>query len=314
MRSHFPLLLIPLLLTTALALPTDINTIPATNHLPSLPTNLTAFLPPRGFSISTSTTHSSSVPLPSHSIFALTIQALLSLVSLPFTSSIPRAKALRLPAFPGIVLTLSGPKGGFEIRYAIWGLTTAIKYMIDEQAFRDFDFDLRWLGGSVGRVRFIVDPRGTLEIGGNNAMSQDEHSSLIPTTNNLQQARDTVYEIAFRTIKGPPMPFQEIMMTIIGSLTDCAPFAPSQTLLSQRFISSWPGYSESFSLNELEMPTKAFNYGFVTLVLGQAAAWYLAEENESKGVSLLVKDGGKIVASGSLLPDPKGEVGRVDEA
>ena len=292
----------------AVAVPQTNISLSSSTHQLSPPKDLTATLPPSAFAISTIPT-SSTTALPTHTVFALAIQALLSFVSLPFASFIPRGKVLRLPSYPGYALHIRGPStvpaGAFEIKYAIWGVALAANYMVDQNAFRDFDFEWKWLGKPVGSLRFIVDkPRaGAVMIGNQDLGVQGDDSTLNITTSGAASYADV--EVSFRPISGPFLPFPGTMMTLISGLTDCAPYPALQPLSRRVFTTSWPRYPLSFILNNYHVPEQEFNYNFVAIVLGRTAGWFLVTDESSRGVSVLVRYRGEIVAGGTLSMDPR---------
>lgn len=101
------------------------------------------------------------------------IVALSGLSAVDFDGHVDNPETISSPNVFGVALHMSGPqgRGGFDVKYMIWGLALAAKWMTDERNFRDWQFELAWdrrvVGALCSHLRHlekashrIVRPRG----------------------------------------------------------------------------------------------------------------------------------------------------------
>lgn len=113
------------------------------------PSGLSATLPPTGFTLGPAEV--GTVSIDPRTVFSLVAHALGSLAAEPFESRISQPQ---IHEHVGGRLTLSGPYtgGGFDVKYMVWGLTLVIRKMVDNSSFRNYRYNTKINGNSVGHV------------------------------------------------------------------------------------------------------------------------------------------------------------------
>ena len=264
--------------------------------------NVSARLPPQGFAFEV---YSGGSPLDERKCFAVAISAISDLARQNFYSRLPSAKSYQLPEYPDVALSLTGPGGrGFYVKYMIWGVTTAIKYMVDHNQFTNLHFALMWQGNLVGSVWFIY-LTGRESIEGNHTVVSKNLNGLAPSTGFLRAISQNDMSVSFNWLPGDDLSFEEVMMVIIGGFTDLAIFDISQPVSGNRFVAVFPPYRTRFGLHPDARlaPQNLFSYEFVSSVLLTTAQFYIMQQ-VCKPVFMQVLIDRQAIATGALTKVP----------
>ena len=260
--------------------------------------NISAILPPREFSFDIDSS-SGSISIRKYGVFATTLKAFFTLVKEPPDWQSRSPIIVQVPKYPGVVLRLSGPhQGTFGASYIIWGLTLAIKYMVDCNEFRNWQFVLRWRGQYVGMVWFMDK-------------SPQEGPEATPSSNAISlhlndDAPNTVAIFTIDDVAGPALNLNEVMMVIVGGFTDIAHHVPTDRVPGSRFTTSFEPYRARFDLSADDRIIRPawFTYLLVNNVLEAAGTYYLRDERIAlhKPVLITMSIERHRVGFGSILP------------
>ncbi|KAL8723900.1 MAG: hypothetical protein Q9181_007096 [Wetmoreana brouardii] len=253
--------------------------------LPSTTPNVSAVLPPAEFTIDAS---DGSVALGDKNCFLLTIKALITIAKLPFNARTRAQEHVYARAAPGMVLILSGPldDGGFGVGYIVWGLTLAIRHMVDHAQFSNLRFTLRLRGQFVGTVwyRYMWNAASPSSIEGNQTSSISKsliRNDLAMAQHIVNDDENTVIEFAIRGLPDGRMDLNEAMMVIVGGFTDVAVRDLDEQISARRYVSNFPPFRAIFELCPAPPPPAVaswFTWRIVYLALGQVAKWYLTHD------------------------------------
>ena len=260
--------------------------------------NLSAILPPREFTCDIDSS-SGSTNIREYGVFATTLKAFFTLVKESPNWQSQSSITIRVPKYPGVALRLSGPhQGAFEASYIIWGLTIAIKYMVDCNESRNWKFILRWRGQYVGMVWFVDEspqegPEATFS---SNATSLHLNDA----------ATNTVATFTIDDIAGPALELKDVMMVIVGGFTDIAYHAPTDLIPDSRFTTAFEPYRAMFDLNadDPSVYPAWFTYLLVNSALEAAGKYYLRDERIAahRPVLITISIERHRVGLGSILP------------
>ncbi|KAL8829032.1 MAG: hypothetical protein Q9191_002243 [Dirinaria sp. TL-2023a] len=243
----------------------------------SVPSNVSARLPPQGFAFEVS---GGTRPLNERGCFGVAISAFSDLAYSQLDSVSPAAKSYQLLQYPDIILNLAGPRGrGFTVKYMIWGLTTAMKYMVDYHEFQNWRFDLKWQRNLVGTIWFVYGGRREKIEGNYTAGFQNVTGSGLSTGFLRLKGRNNA-RVSFHWLSGSDLSFEEVMMVIIGGFTDLAVVDITQRVTGDRFVAVFPPYRTRFDLQlePLSASLHGFSYEFVCSILLATAQFYLVQQ------------------------------------
>ncbi|KAL8976120.1 MAG: hypothetical protein Q9205_007812 [Flavoplaca limonia] len=218
------------------------------------PSGLSATLPPPGFTLGPA--EIGTVPVYIRTVFALVNDALGSLAAEPFESRISRPQIYESP---NARLALSGPhdRGGFDVKHMVWALTLVIRRMVDINSFRNYRYNAKLNGNSVGHVWIMYKTPGE----GSAANSTALTATLQPLDLGavIQGPNPNPFAVRVSTIRGPVLSFVDAMMAIISGLTNIAPHDMSSPvggdLHPSRITSTWPPFRARFGLANLVPPS-----------------------------------------------------------
>ena len=227
--------------------------------------NISAKLPPPHFNIDISL---GIVSLSSKGCFYFTIRTLYALTRVPFDSRSRFSMVLQFPEFPDIALSLTGPYegGGYDTRYIVWGLALAAKYMVNRNSFRDWYFTLRLQDAVKGTIWYHQSPYESIET----------NTSLPGLDSDDQNALVEFSIVDLPT--GYELDFNDVMMVIIGGLTDVAPHDIQQRVRGNYFRTEFPPFRAEFDLRAATaraVPPIWFTYDIVRQALARLALWYM---------------------------------------
>lgn len=253
--------------------------------------NFSATLPPTDFTIEVS---GGSLILGNVGVFILTLDTLGGLAKLPYDRRTPKFIVRQVRTVPGIAVSMRGqyPDGGFAIKHMIWGLTLAFKHMVDRNQFRNWHFTLRLRNTVVGDLWYETRP-------------QDTESNDLPTWMNLTQnelvipqpvtANENVeFDISIQDIPGGDLNLNDIMMVLIGGLTDIAIHNFHQKVSDDYFETWFAPYRANIELLPAAPPPSSplwFTYETVRWVLGKLAWWYVGHQPCKPAQLLMFRDG-----------------------
>ncbi|KAL8738767.1 MAG: hypothetical protein Q9181_000484, partial [Wetmoreana brouardii] len=237
------------------------------------PSNLSALKPPREFTFDLA---GGSVPLNKRGCFQLTIIALATLAKAPYVSREPASTYLRIPSAPAMALSMSGlyPGGGFDVRFMIWGLTLAIKRMVDQERFLNWRFTLRWRGDLAGTLWYFYD-RSYDGIGGASVWENATQTELPTVPSKLGDKNAGGITFGIEELPGRPLYLNDVMMAIVSGLTEIAVYDMEQQVREDYFETVFARYNAKFRLWPAERPSVPptwFTYEVVRLAL-QIMAW-----------------------------------------
>lgn len=305
--AYFALLLFPYLFTIISTAPTSTNSFETENDKISItngdgpleapPLNVSATFPPAGFSIEASY---GTVEMNSKGCFFATFIGLSNLAAASYNSWISGSLIIDPPAFPDVTLSVSGlsTEAGFNSKYGIWGLTLAIKYMVDRNEFRNWRFTLRAPNAILGTVWFFYrSPREGIEANGTSIESSLRNADLATAAliTNEENANPT---FSVRDVQGPVLNFNAVMMVIVGGLTDIAPYEMSQPL-SHHFRTAFPPYRLRFDLWP-GTPSTVFTYEIVRQTFAGLVMWYMTRPICKPAQITLLVDG-SVYGVGNLI-------------
>lgn len=135
------------------------------------------------------------------------------------------------------------PKSNLLYKHAIWGLYSAIWYMLSNNFYREVTFKLLWEGSLVGQIRFVM--RNRPPSGNNDNQSNEINSSLtaLPKTNSTllettatnvtsSSALSIIYRNGHVTsdinMDGRPLPVADVYMTVFTAFVELAPYPAMQ--------------------------------------------------------------------------------------
>ncbi|KAG7009656.1 hypothetical protein G7Y79_00002g007710 [Physcia stellaris] len=257
-------------------------------------TNVSANLPPLGF---TFTADRDTRSADSRTVFWLVVTAIADLSKQPFDGFADEAWMVKKPGSGGMFILLSNPShdhGGFDVKYMIWGLMSAIRYMDAQGLFRNFRFTLKFGNEIVG----------TITIGG----VRGEHSlddGVKENSSNLPAASSKVNDFLTFHVQWSStrrlLPFSHVMMALIGGYSDLAIHH-----MDDRAESSWrttfSPYEPIVELQTLIEGVPWWTYGLLSDALGQFFGWYFRRHPlDSRSAFLAIKIDGQLQAQGRIF-------------
>lgn len=262
------------------AVPPDTSTIATTSpgEIPvNTPSYLAGTLPPPDFTIEATV---GTVELDRRAVFPLTITALGDLVGLPSDDQ-ARPRDYRSPDFQDMSLATSGigPQSQFLPQHMIWGLTLAVKYMKDQQQFRNWRFTLQWQGNVVGTLLYLyTSPGDTIE------------SSATPSAGDLWQpdapisahgipVDDAVVTTEIYAVESVQIEYEDAMMVLVSGMTDLAMHRMDEPVVGYHFDTTWLPYACWFLLNPSKvtpgsLPPRWFRYNRVRQLILRLSSEY----------------------------------------
>ena len=227
--------------------------------------NISANLPPIGFTVDID--HDTK-DVDSRACFWLTLMAVADLATNPFDSTIDESWVIKKPGSGGMMLSLSGrsnPRGGFKVKYMIWGLVSAIRYMDSQDDWRNYRFTLKWQGNEIGSIIFI---------GGRGA--DDEFPTKLFINQSIAQDPNAVLD--FRVGWNSPersIPFNDVMMNLIGGFSDLALHDMDDRIRDAEYQTAFPPYEASIKLRPLTQVPIWWTYSVVYDGLSRLFEWYM---------------------------------------
>lgn len=220
-------------------------------------TQVSANLPPPGFSIRSERTTPPET-LTDIECFAVTTFVLSHLAAETWTTSIP-SRAYIAPGHYGLsLILLGGPESPHLMRtdYLTWGLTLAIKNMVDHQNFQNMRFSLEWQNRQVGLIEF----RATIYHNVNEANTTQDPMIRISGQSSTLESVPSVgasdVNVRVKEKDGELMKAHDVFMAIVGGLRDIAPFDMSAEVStrehgSSKFVSTFEPYNAEFILRAI---------------------------------------------------------------
>lgn len=223
--------------------------------------------------------------------------AMADLAALDFESSTDESLVIKKPRTGGMILTLSDPnhpRGGFKIKYMVWGLLSAIRYMDGRGEWRNYRFTFKWQGKIVGSLIFV---------GARNSAVVDEWfpPSLLTDSSNA----NAVLSFQIRWSPVPVrMPFNDVMMSLIGGLSDLATHDLDDRIDQSKWQTAFPPYDARIELEALARAHNWWTYSVVFDCLYQLFEWYMRHHPiESRGADILILIDGKEHGRGQVQLD-----------
>lgn len=173
----------------------------------------------------------------------------------------------------------------------IWGLNRAMAYAVEREKFADWRFTLRWRNKFVGYLWYLYQsPRGALDANKTSSLYNPMPTGRdVATFGNGDQ--NAVFEFRIFDLPGEKLDFDDIMMVIIGALTDIAANDMAVQVHGNSFSTELAPYRGKFELVAAAPPSYPliwFTYDVVRQALGTTAAWYLvAETYKPVGIAML---------------------------
>ncbi|KAL9605308.1 MAG: hypothetical protein Q9179_001482 [Wetmoreana sp. 5 TL-2023] len=266
------------------------------------PSNLSALKPPREFTYNLA---GGSVPLNNRGCFQLTIHALATLVKAQYVSREPTSTYLRVPSAPGMALSLSGVHqgGGFDVRFMIWGLTLAIKRMVDQERFRNWRFTLRWRGDLVGTLWYFYESSHDGVEGNGPPIWENTTRIELPTVpSRLVDENAGGITFGIEEVHDSNLRLNDVMMVIVSGLTDIAVHDMENQVRQDRFETFFVRYNARFRLwPDVQPPASPtwFTYEVVRSALQTVASGYLQQET-IRSIRILIFRSGIVYGHGEL--------------
>ncbi|KAL9636887.1 MAG: hypothetical protein Q9204_002086 [Flavoplaca sp. TL-2023a] len=251
---------------------------PANSALNITQPELSATLPPPSFSIRV---FGGTKPITSQDVFRLSISSLTILAAKSFDLSY-RANILSLRRDGKIALALGGPGTYFLPNYTIWGITLATEYMVGH-SFRNWRFELYWQQALVGQIWYVnAHQMSTPSV--TDALNIDDQQVLWQTKSIIAQSEvanlGVAPAIGILPIPGFLLTLNEVMMTIIGGLSDLAPHDADQRVPQNKFFTRFAPYRARIYIAFSWPPQLSpawYTYHFLVNFLERLASWYLLE-------------------------------------
>ncbi|KAL9034473.1 MAG: hypothetical protein Q9180_005388 [Flavoplaca navasiana] len=285
---------------------TSLRPSPANNALTLALPELSATLPPSSFSIRV---FGGTKPINSQDVFRLSTSALASLAAKPFDRSY-RANILSLRRDGKIALALGGPGAYFLPNYTIWGITLATEYMVGH-SFRNWRFELYWQQYHVGQIWYINGHQlSTPSV--TDALNTDDQQVTWRTNSIIAQSEvanlGAAPAIEILPIPGFLLTLNEVMMTIIGGLSDLAPHDTDERVLNNQFFTRFAPYRARIDIAFSWPPQLSpawYTYHFLVNFLEGLASWYLSEYPSGTScvpvrISIRQPDAGPVLGQGQL--------------
>ncbi|KAL8878531.1 MAG: hypothetical protein Q9198_003679 [Flavoplaca austrocitrina] len=267
---------------------------------------LSATLPPSSFSMRV---FGGTKPINSQDVFRLSISALATLAAKSFDRSY-RANILSLHQDPKIALALGGPGANLFANYTTWGITLATEYMVGH-SFRNWRFELYWQQNLVGQI-WYVNGHQSLTPSVTDALDTDDQQVTWRTKNTIAQS-EVVNPGAAPAIDIMPIPgflltMNEVMMTIIGGMSDLAPHNTDERVPNNQFFTRFAPYRARIHI-AFSWPPKLspawYTYSFLVNFLERLASWYFSEYTSGTScvpvrISIRQPDAGPLLGQGQL--------------
>ena len=197
--------------------------------------------------------------------------AVADLAKEPFDSSLEQAWMIKKPSSGGIFVLLSNPthpQGGFEVKYMIWGLLSAIRYMDAQNLFRGFRFKLKWQERDVGTIIFGGGRRYSNFEGAANFSS----TTLPPASSQPNRILD--FQVGWNTPDNP-LPFNDVMMALIGGFSELVIHGMSDQVQGSSWRTAFPPYESSVEMRSLIPNVPWWTYDVIFDALAQLFHWYI---------------------------------------
>ena len=234
--------------------------------------NFSANLPPTDFSFDVT---KGSRDADSRGCFWLALKAVSDLAKHPFDGTFPGSWMSKYPHDHRLMLVLSGSNvAEFKVKYMIWGLLSAIKYMNDRDEFQNYQFTLRWHRQVVGSIIFVRTLRNSLD-GNNTTINHAQLNAGSLAMPAPKQRLNVTFDFKIGWERPhEPLEFKEAMMTLISGFSDVATHDLSQRVSNDAFGTVWPPYGAIFELKSVAPAPLWFTYGVVFEVLIRLSNWY----------------------------------------
>ncbi|KAL8717736.1 MAG: hypothetical protein Q9225_005047 [Loekoesia sp. 1 TL-2023] len=298
----------------------DVETRPASSSSLSITTrdevlvpklsNVSAMLPPADFAIEV---NGGSQIFGNVGVFLLTLDSLGTLAKLPYDRRTPKSLIDRLRTVPGIAIRMKGqyPQGGFAIKHMIWGLTLAFKHMVDRNQFRNWHFTLRLRNTIVGFLSYESSPEDAEPNDFPTWIDLAQNELVIP-----QPATDNEninFDITIKDIPGSNLNLNDVMMVMIGGITDIAIHDFDQKVSNDYFGTWFTPYRAYMELSPSAPPPSSplwFTYGTVRLIIGKLAWWYVCHQPCKPAQLLMLRDG--LYSGHGYVTDNQANLGPTD--
>ncbi|KAL8900625.1 MAG: hypothetical protein Q9192_000969 [Flavoplaca navasiana] len=267
---------------------------------------LSVTLPPSSFSIRV---FGGTKPINSQDVFRLSISAFATLAAKSFDRSY-RANILLLHRDPKIALALGGPGANFLANYTVWGITLATAYMVGH-SFRNWRFELYWQQQLVGQIWYVNGHQLSTPLV-SDALDTDDQQVTWRNKSTIAQ-----YQVAnlgaapaiwILPIPGFLLTLNEVMMTIIGGLSDLAPHDTDQRVPKNKFFTRFAPYRARIDIAFSWPPQLSpawYTYHFLVDFLERLASWYFSEYPSGTScvpvrISMRQPDAGPVLGQGQL--------------
>lgn len=208
------------------------------------------------------------------------------------------------------------PKSNILYKYALWGLYSAIWYMLSNNFYREVTYELLWEGSLIGWIRFIKRDRST--VGSNDDLNTDINSLLTapPNTNStlLGAATNVTGSSALGAIfhnsrvtaeidmAGRPLLVADVFMTVFTAIVEMAPSPKTQIV---RAFSASGDYNVWFRIDDPATPPRRrapfLTYEAVIWAVGKVPVAMVRGENEWREMQMTIKVDNRLVGTGSMV-------------
>ena len=185
--------------------------------------------------------------------------------------------------------------------------------MVDRNDFRNGLFTLRWRGAFVGSASFVHVNSGQNVIEGNETswmtdLSQPSFNDTMIHPSSLER-RNPAVKFNIENLPGPNLVLHDVMMVIVGGMTDLAGHDFRQTVRGGHFETIFSPYRGRLEFSPVVPPPAAapdwFTYDFLRTALGVLALRYLSQE-VCKPVQMIVLRDGLFSGYGTLVDSRAG--------
>ena len=211
------------------------------------------------------------------------------------------------------------PKSNLLYKHAIWGLYSAIWYMLSNSFYREVTFKLLREGSAVGQIRFVKRNRPTLGSNHNEsnkvnslltALPKTSSTLLYTTASNVtsSSALSIIYRNGHVTaeinMNGRPLPVANVYMTIFSAFVELAPRPNTQIV---RAFSAIRDYDVWLQVNDPATPPRRRRPFLIIEVLiwalGNVPNAMALSDNDWREMQMTIRIDNTEVGRGSMVED-----------
>ena len=211
------------------------------------------------------------------------------------------------------------PKSNLLYKHAIWGLYSAIWYMLSNSFYREVTFKLLWEESLVGQIRFVKRDSSTSGNNNNKSIEMNNLLTALPNTNSTllditatkvtsSSALSIIYRNGHVTAEidmaGRPLPLADVYMTVFTAFVELAPKPRTQIV---RAFSANRDYYIWLQVNDPSTPPRRRAPFMIIEVLvwalGNIPNAMALSGNNWREMQMTIRIDSSVVGRGSMVAD-----------